>query len=68
MRYRALEQSPYSLLARGIEASVLPVCRRYRMGVLTWSPLAGGFLSGAYRKGPADRPHDRPSCAPTSAV
>jgi aryl-alcohol dehydrogenase-like predicted oxidoreductase len=47
------EQSPYSLLSRGVEASVLPVCRRYRMGVLTWSPLAGGFLSGDYRKGQA---------------
>jgi aryl-alcohol dehydrogenase-like predicted oxidoreductase len=49
-RFRT-EQSPYSLLARGIEASVLPICRRYRMGVLTWSPLASGFLSGSYRRG-----------------
>ena len=49
-RFRA-EQSPYSLLARGIEAAVLPICQRYRMGVLTWSPLASGFLSGRYRKG-----------------
>jgi aryl-alcohol dehydrogenase-like predicted oxidoreductase len=47
------EQSPYSLLARGIETSVLPVCQRYGMGVLTWSPLAGGFLSGKYRSGQA---------------
>jgi aryl-alcohol dehydrogenase-like predicted oxidoreductase len=45
MRFRT-EQPPYSLLARGIEASVLPVCQRYGMGVLTWSPLAFGFLSG----------------------
>jgi aryl-alcohol dehydrogenase-like predicted oxidoreductase len=45
------EQSPYSLLSRGIEASVLPVCARYRMGVLVWGPLASGFLSGRYRKG-----------------
>jgi aryl-alcohol dehydrogenase-like predicted oxidoreductase len=45
------EQPPYSLLARGIEADVLPVCRRYGMGTLTWSPLAGGWLSGRYRKG-----------------
>src|SRR6266536_3939663 len=44
------EQPPYSILARGIEASVLPVCQRYRMGVLVWSPLAFGFLSGKYRK------------------
>ena len=45
------EQPPYSLLARGVETSVLPVCQRYGMGVLTWSPLASGFLSGRYRKG-----------------
>jgi aryl-alcohol dehydrogenase-like predicted oxidoreductase len=40
------EQPPYSLLARGIEADVLPTCETYRMGVLAWSPLAGGWLSG----------------------
>jgi aryl-alcohol dehydrogenase-like predicted oxidoreductase len=45
------EQPPYSLLVRGIEADVLPVCERYGMGVITWSPLAGGWLSGRYRKG-----------------
>jgi aryl-alcohol dehydrogenase-like predicted oxidoreductase len=45
------EQPPYSLLARGIEAAVLPVCQRLGMGVLTWSPLAWGFLSGKYRRG-----------------
>ena len=50
LRFRT-EQPPYSLLARGIETSVLPVCQRYGMGVLTWSPLASGFLSGKYRKG-----------------
>jgi aryl-alcohol dehydrogenase-like predicted oxidoreductase len=49
-RFRT-EQPPYSLLARGVEASVLPVCERWGMGVLTWSPLASGFLSGRYRKG-----------------
>jgi aryl-alcohol dehydrogenase-like predicted oxidoreductase len=40
------EQPPYSMLVRGIEADVLPVCERYRMGVIAWSPLAGGWLSG----------------------
>ena len=45
------EQPPYSLLVRGIEADVLPVCRRYGMSVIPWSPLAGGWLSGRYRKG-----------------
>ena len=49
-RFRT-EQPPYSLLARGVEASVLPVCERWGMGVLTWGPLASGFLSGRYRKG-----------------
>jgi len=47
----ACEQPPYSLLVRGIEADVLPVCARYGMGVITWSPLAGGWLSGRYREG-----------------
>ncbi len=45
------EQPPYSLLARGIERDVLPVCQEYGMGVLSWSPLAGGWLTGRYRKG-----------------
>jgi aryl-alcohol dehydrogenase-like predicted oxidoreductase len=45
------EQPPYSLLARGIEREVLPVAQRYGLAVLSWSPLAGGWLSGRYRKG-----------------
>jgi aryl-alcohol dehydrogenase-like predicted oxidoreductase len=45
------EQPPYSILARGIEADVLPVCHQYRMGVLSWSPLAGGWLSGRFGEG-----------------
>jgi aryl-alcohol dehydrogenase-like predicted oxidoreductase len=45
------EQPPYSMLVRGVEAEVLPVCRRYGMGVISWSPLAGGWLSGRWRKG-----------------
>jgi aryl-alcohol dehydrogenase-like predicted oxidoreductase len=44
------EQPPYSILVRGIEADVLPVAQEHDMGVLPWSPLAGGWLSGAYRK------------------
>jgi aryl-alcohol dehydrogenase-like predicted oxidoreductase len=43
------EQPPYSLLTRAIEADVLPVCRQHGMGVIVWSPLAGGWLSGRYR-------------------
>ncbi|MFB8140896.1 aldo/keto reductase [Streptomyces parvus] len=49
------EQPPYSLLARGIEREVLPVAQRYGLGVLSWSPLAGGWLTGRYRKG-AEQP------------
>src|SRR5213082_838916 len=45
------EQPPYSILVRGVENDVLPVCERYGMGVIPWSPLAGGWLSGRYRKG-----------------
>jgi aryl-alcohol dehydrogenase-like predicted oxidoreductase len=45
------EQPPYSMLVRAIERDVLPVCRDYGMGVIPWSPLAGGWLSGRYRKG-----------------
>jgi aryl-alcohol dehydrogenase-like predicted oxidoreductase len=52
------EQPPYSLLARGVENDVLPTCLRYGMGVIPWSPLAGGWLSGNYRKG-EDLPQSR---------
>ncbi len=63
-RFRT-EQPPYSLLARGIETSVLPVCQRYGMGVLTWSPLASGFLTGRYRKGrPVDLAAGRAALTP----
>jgi aryl-alcohol dehydrogenase-like predicted oxidoreductase len=44
------EQPPYSILVRGIEADVLPTCVRHGMGVITYSPLAGGWLSGRWRK------------------
>ena len=45
------EQPPYSILVRGIEADVLPTAKKYGMGILPWSPLAGGWLTGRYRKG-----------------
>ncbi|MEQ7123758.1 aldo/keto reductase [Actinopolymorpha sp. B11F2] len=64
MRFRT-EQPPYSILARGIESSILPVCQRYRMGVLTWSPLAFGFLTGKYRRNqPIDLSTGRPTIRP----
>jgi aryl-alcohol dehydrogenase-like predicted oxidoreductase len=45
------EQPPYSVLARGIETDLLQVCQQYGMGVLSWSPLAGGWLSGRFGTG-----------------
>jgi aryl-alcohol dehydrogenase-like predicted oxidoreductase len=49
-RFRT-EQPPYSMLTRAIEYDVLPTCQRYGMGVMAYSPLASGWLSGKYRKG-----------------
>jgi aryl-alcohol dehydrogenase-like predicted oxidoreductase len=49
-RFRT-EQPVYSILNRGIEAEMLPVAQRYGMGTLVWSPLAGGLLTGRYRRG-----------------
>jgi aryl-alcohol dehydrogenase-like predicted oxidoreductase len=45
------EQPPYSILNRGVEREILPVCERYGMGTLVYSPLGGGLLTGRYRKG-----------------
>jgi aryl-alcohol dehydrogenase-like predicted oxidoreductase len=45
------EQPPYNILHREIEKDVLPVCEKYGLAVLPWSPLSGGILSGKYRKG-----------------
>jgi aryl-alcohol dehydrogenase-like predicted oxidoreductase len=45
------EQPSYSILQRGIETHVLPVTEQYGLGVLAWSPLAAGWLSGAVREG-----------------
>ncbi|WP_164701001.1 aldo/keto reductase [Modestobacter sp. KNN46-3] len=50
------EQPPYSILVRGIEEDVLPTTQRYGMGTLTYSPLAGGWLSGRWRKDAAGTP------------
>ena len=47
------EQPPYSILNRSIEQEVLPICQKYGMGALVWSPLAKGMLTGRYRKGQA---------------
>jgi aryl-alcohol dehydrogenase-like predicted oxidoreductase len=50
------EQPPYSILVRGIEADVLPTARRHGMGILSYGPLAGGWLSGRWRKDAAPTP------------
>jgi aryl-alcohol dehydrogenase-like predicted oxidoreductase len=67
-------QPPYSIFVRGIEREVLDVCRRYGMGVITWSPLNSAWLTGCLRRGvPApstprdDIPVNRPRDATESA-
>src|ERR1700722_17584439 len=51
------EQPGYSILQRGVESHVLPVTQEYGMGVLIWSPLASGWLTGAIRAGQEISPH-----------
>lgn len=58
------EQPPYSILARGIEADVLPACQDFGMGAIAWSPLAGGWLSGRWRKGAKDLTSRRAAMIP----
>jgi aryl-alcohol dehydrogenase-like predicted oxidoreductase len=58
------EQPPYSLLVRGVEADVLPTCLRYGMGVIPWSPLGAGWLSGRWRKGADDLTSRRSAMLP----
>jgi aryl-alcohol dehydrogenase-like predicted oxidoreductase len=53
------EQPPYSIFVRGIEADLLPTCLQHRMGVIAWSPLNGGWLTGKYRKGQEPPPGSR---------
>jgi aryl-alcohol dehydrogenase-like predicted oxidoreductase len=70
-RFRT-EQPPYSILGRGIEREVLPICQKYGMGTLVWSPLAKGMLTGRYRKGQplpdSARQEYFPGRCPTSAT
>jgi aryl-alcohol dehydrogenase-like predicted oxidoreductase len=50
-------QAQYNLISRDIECEHVPLCRSHGLGILPWSPLAGGFLSGKYhrdQKAPAD--------------
>jgi aryl-alcohol dehydrogenase-like predicted oxidoreductase len=61
IRFRS-NQPPYSIVARGIEREVLGVCQRYGMGVITWSPLNSGWLTGRYRRD-AEPPPPSPRAA-----
>ena len=45
------EQPPYNLLDRRVERELIPMAQTYGIGILPWSPLAGGFLTGKYRRG-----------------
>jgi aryl-alcohol dehydrogenase-like predicted oxidoreductase len=58
------EQPPYSLIIRGVEADILPTCQRHGMGVIPWSPLAGGWLSGRWRVGAEPPTSGRPARQP----
>ena len=58
------EQPPYSILVRGIEADVLPACLEHGMGAIAWSPLAGGWLSGRWRKDADDLTSRRAAMIP----
>ncbi|WP_045115348.1 aldo/keto reductase [Plesiocystis pacifica] len=49
-RYVSL-QAQYSLVCRDIERELVPTCRRHELGIIPWSPLAGGFLTGKYSQG-----------------
>jgi aryl-alcohol dehydrogenase-like predicted oxidoreductase len=58
------EQPPYSILVRGVEADVLPTCARHGMAVMSYSPLAGGWLSGRWRKEGGQQASSRASRPP----
>jgi aryl-alcohol dehydrogenase-like predicted oxidoreductase len=58
------EQPPYSILVRAVEADVLPTCQRHGMGVMSYSPLTGGWLSGRWRKDTGQQSSSRASRLP----
>jgi len=64
LRHFVCEQPPYSLLVRGVEADVLPACLEHGISTIAWSPLAGGWLSGRWRKGAADLSSRRSAMIP----
>lgn len=52
-------QAEYSLVARDLEREHVPLCREFGLGILPWSPLGGGFLSGKYQRDSAPPPGSR---------
>jgi aryl-alcohol dehydrogenase-like predicted oxidoreductase len=64
LRRFVTEQPPYSLLVRGVEADVLPTCIRHDIAVMSYSPLAGGWLSGRWRKEEGQQTSSRASRLP----
>ncbi|MGH8979969.1 MAG: aldo/keto reductase, partial [Acidimicrobiales bacterium] len=58
------EQPPYSILVRAAEREVFPTCERFGVGVIPWSPLAGGWLTGRVRKGQDMPPSTRAARVP----
>jgi aryl-alcohol dehydrogenase-like predicted oxidoreductase len=60
-------QAHYSLIARELEYELVPLCLDQGLGILTWSPLSGGFLSGKYRRG-QPRPQGARMSDPHSAI
>jgi aryl-alcohol dehydrogenase-like predicted oxidoreductase len=64
LRRFVTEQPPYSIVVRAVEADVLPTCARHGMAVLPYSPLAGGWLSGRWRKDAGQQPSSRASRLP----
>ena len=64
LRRFVTEQPPYSILVRGVEADVLPTCERHGMAVMSYSPLAGGWLSGRWRKDSGQQTSSRASRLP----
>ncbi|MCD6103143.1 MAG: aldo/keto reductase [Thermotogaceae bacterium] len=53
------EQPPYNIIERQIEQRVVPLCEKYNIAIIPWSPLAGGWLSGKYKRGIKPPPDSR---------
>jgi aryl-alcohol dehydrogenase-like predicted oxidoreductase len=62
------EQPAYSILVRRIEDDILPTCQRHGMGVLSYSPLTGGWLSGRWRKDSGQQASSRPAGCPNGST